>query len=176
MNSDSIMKWLRGITVPLTILVVLTMLMTSSTVTEDVLGRRSVFKLKARAGFAPGDPPIFERFYAGGQGTIRGFEYRGVGPFERDEPIGGEFLLLLGSEYEFPLFGKNFSGVLFLDSGTVEENTSISTMRAAAGFGFRFTVDMFGAPVPFALDFGFPLVKDDDDETQVFSFSIAWSF
>ena len=146
------------------------------TVTEDVLGRRSVFKLKGRAGFAPGDPPIFERFYAGGQGTIRGFEYRGVGPFERGEPVGGDFLLLLGGEYEFPLLGKNVSGVVFLDSGTVEETTSISTMRAAAGFGLRFTVDMFGAPVPFALDFGFPLAKESDDETQVFSFSIAWSF
>jgi len=146
------------------------------TVTEDVLGRRSVFKLKGRVGFAPGDPPIFERFYAGGQGTIRGFEFRGVGPFERDEPIGGDFLLLLGSEYEFPLFGKNFSGVVFLDSGTVEQDASISTMRAAAGFGLRFKVYMFGAPVPFALDFGFPLVKDGDDETQIFSFSIAWSF
>ena len=146
------------------------------TVTEDVLGRRSVFKLKGRAGFAPGDPPIFERFYAGGQGTIRGFVYRGVGPFERDEPIGGDFLLLLGTEYEFPLVGKNFSGVVFLDSGTVEEDTGISTMRVAAGFGLHFKVNMFGAPVPFALDFGFPLVKEDDDETQVFSFSIAWSF
>ncbi|MBN2584854.1 MAG: outer membrane protein assembly factor BamA [Planctomycetes bacterium] len=146
------------------------------TVTEDVLGRRSVLKLHGRVGFAPGDPPIFERFYAGGQGSIRGFEYRGVGPFQRGEPIGGDFMLLMGGEYEFPLIGKNFSGVVFVDSGTVEESTSIGTLRAAAGFGLRFTVDMLGAPVPFALDFGFPLSEGDDDETQVFSFSIAWNF
>lgn len=146
------------------------------TVTEDVLGRRSVLKLRGRVGFAPGDPPIFERFYAGGQGSIRGFEYRGVGPYQRGEPIGGDFLLLMGGEYEFPLFGKNFSGVVFVDSGTVEEDMRIGTMRASAGFGLRFTVDMLGAPVPFALDFGFPLAKEDDDEEQVFSFSIAWNF
>lgn len=146
------------------------------TVTEDALGRRSVFSLRGRLGFAPGDPPIFERFYAGGQGTIRGFEYRGAGPHERGDPIGGDFLLLLGSEYQFPLVGKNLSGVVFLDTGTVEESASISTYRAAAGFGIRFTVDMFGAPVPFALDFGFPIAKDKDDDTQIFSFSIAWSF
>jgi len=82
----------------------------------------------------------------------------------------------MGGEYEFPLFGKNFSGVVFVDSGTVEEDMRIGTMRASAGFGLRFTVDMLGAPVPFALDFGFPLAKEDDDEEQVFSFSIAWNF
>jgi len=146
------------------------------TVTEDALGRRSVFSLRGRAGFAPGSPPIFERFYAGGQGTIRGFQYRGVGPFEGDEPIGGEFLLLIGGEYQFPIYGKSFSGVVFIDTGTVEENIGLGTYRASAGVGLRFTVDMFGAPVPFALDFGFPFAKDGDDETEVFSFSIAWSF
>jgi len=146
------------------------------TVTEDALGRRSVFSLRGRVGFAPGNPPIFERFYAGGQGTLRGFRFRGVGPFERDEPLGGDFLLLLGGEYQFPLYGKSFSGVVFLDTGTVEERVSLGTYRASAGVGLRFTVDMLGNPVPFALDFGFPLSKGGDDETEVFSFSIAWSF
>jgi outer membrane protein insertion porin family len=146
------------------------------TVTEDALGRRSVFSLKGRVGFAPGDPPIFERFYAGGQGTIRGFEFRGVGPVVGNDAVGGDFMLLLSAEYQFPIVGKNFSGVVFLDSGTVEDGISIGTYRASTGFGIRFTVDMMGAPVPFALDFGFPLAKDKDDETQVFSFSIAWSF
>ncbi len=146
------------------------------TITEDDLGRRSVFNLRGRAGYAAGDPPIFERFYAGGQGSIRGFRYRGVGPFERDEPIGGDFLLLAGGEYEFPLYGKNLRGVLFLDTGTVESSTTISTYRAAAGFGFRLTLDVFGQPLPFMFDFGFPISKADDDETQIFSFNIAWNF
>jgi len=146
------------------------------TVTEDVLGRRSVFSLKGRAGYAAGDPPIFERFYAGGQGSIRGFEYRGAGPHYGDDPIGGDFLLLLGSEYEFPLVGQNLRGVVFLDSGTVEKNVRVGQMRAAAGVGLRFTVPMLGMPVPFALDFAAPLAKQGDDDTQVFSFNIAWSF
>jgi outer membrane protein assembly complex protein YaeT len=146
------------------------------TVTEDALGRRSVFGLKGRIGVAPGNPPIFERFYAGGRGTIRGFEYRGAGPHEGNDPIGGDFLLLAGGEYQFPIYGKNLSGVVFLDTGTVEENTSLSTFRAGAGVGLRFTVDMFGVPVPFALDFAAPLAKDKDDDTQIFSFSIDWSF
>lgn len=146
------------------------------TVTEDALGRRSVFNVRGRLGLALNDPPIFERFYAGGQGTIRGFNYRGVGPFERGEPVGGDFLALLGAEYEFPIVGQNFRGVVFLDSGTVEADTEITTYRISPGFGLRFNVDMLGAPVPFALDFGFPLATGDDDETENISFSIAWSF
>ena len=145
------------------------------TVTRDVLDRRSVLALRGRAGFIGGDAPIFERFYAGGQGSIRGFEFRGVGPKKNDTFIGGDFLALASTEYSFPIFEKNLSGVLFLDTGTVEPNLSLSTWRASVGFGVRFTVPFFG-PVPFTLDFGFPISKEGDDETQIFSFSIGTAF
>jgi len=42
MNQDRLIKWLRGITVPMTVLVVMTMLMTSSTVTTDVMAATGV--------------------------------------------------------------------------------------------------------------------------------------
>ena len=145
------------------------------TVTRDVLDRRSVLALRGRTGFIGGDAPIFERFYAGGQGSIRGFEFRGVGPKKNDTFIGGDFLALASAEYSFPVFEKNLSGVLFLDTGTVEPNLSLSTWRASVGFGVRFTVPFFG-PVPFTLDFGFPISKEGDDETQIFSFSIGTAF
>jgi len=145
------------------------------TVTRDVLDRRSVLAVKARVGDILSDAPIFERFFAGGQGSIRGFEFRGVGPRQGDTALGGNFLALASAEYQFPIFEKNLSGVLFLDTGTVEKKISLSTWRAAVGFGVRFTVPFFG-PIPFALDFGFPISKDGDDQTQVFSFSIGTSF
>jgi len=145
------------------------------TVTRDVLDRRSVLALRGRTGFIGGDAPIFERFYAGGQGSIRGFEFRGVGPKKNDTFIGGDFLALASAEYSFPIFEKNLSGVLFLDTGTVEPNLSLSSWRASVGFGVRFTVPFFG-PVPFTLDFGFPISKEGDDETQIFSFSIGTAF
>ena len=145
------------------------------TVTRDVLDRKSVLAVRGRLGFLASGAPIFERFYAGGQGSIRGFEFRGVGPVENDTSIGGDFLALASVEYSFPIFEKNLTGVVFLDTGTVEEDISLSSWRASAGFGIRFTVPFFG-PVPFAFDFGFPLAKDDDDETQVFSFSIGTAF
>lgn len=145
------------------------------TVTRDVLDRKTVLAIRGKLGFIGGDAPIFERFFAGGQGSIRGFEFRGVGPRVSRTAIGGDFLALASAEYSFPIFEKNLSGVLFFDSGTVERTISISTWRASVGFGIRFTVPFFG-PVPFTLDFGIPIAKGDDDKTQVFSFSIGTSF
>ena len=145
------------------------------TVTRDVLDRRSVLGVHGRVGFIPGDAPIFERFFAGGQGSLRGFEFRGVGPRERKTELGGDFLVLASSEYQFPIFEKNLSGVFFLDTGTVEKTITVSTWRASVGVGIRFTVPFFG-PVPFALDFGFPIMKNKDDRTEIFSFSIGASF
>jgi len=145
------------------------------TVTRDVLDRKTVLAIRGRTGFIAGDAPIFERFFAGGHGSIRGFEFRGVGPRDLDTAIGGDFLALASAEYSFPIFGQNLTGVLFLDTGTVEETIEITTWRASVGAGVRFTVPFFG-PVPFALDFGVPISKDGDDEEQVFSFSIGTSF
>jgi outer membrane protein insertion porin family len=146
------------------------------TMTKDVLDRKSVLSVHGRVGFIPGsDAPIFERFYAGGQGSIRGFQFRGVGPRKGDTFVGGDFLALAGSEYQFPIWEKTLSGVLFLDSGTVDQNISASTWRTSIGFGFRFTVPFFG-PVPFSLDFGVPISKAPGDKTEFFSFSIGTSF
>jgi len=145
------------------------------TVTRDVLDRRSILAFHGRLGFIPNEAPIFERFYAGGTGTMRGFEFRGVGPREGSTPIGGDFVALAAAEYQFPIFEKNLSGVLFFDTGTVERRITLTTWRAAVGFGIRFTVPFFG-PVPFSFDFGFPISKGDDDETEIFSFSIGTAF
>ncbi len=145
------------------------------TVTRDVLDRKSVLSLRGRMGFIGGDAPVFERFFAGGHGSIRGFEFRGVGPKTADTFVGGDFLALASTEYSFPIFEKTLTGVLFLDTGTVEERITLSTWRAAVGFGVRFTVPFFG-PVPFALDFGFPISKDGDDDEEFFSFSLGTSF
>jgi outer membrane protein insertion porin family len=145
------------------------------TVTRDVLDRRSVFAVRGRLGYLLSDAPIFERFYAGGYGSLRGFDFRGVGPRQLDTAVGGDFLALASAEYSFPILEKNLTGVVFLDMGTVEDSFTIGTWRSTVGVGIRFSVPFFG-PVPFAFDFGFPITKDSDDEEQVFSFSVGTSF
>lgn len=122
------------------------------------------------------DPvPIFERFYAGGPNSIRGFQFRSVGPKFADDPIGGSFLVTGTAEFSYPLFQDLLRGVVFVDAGTVTRQIRQLTydeLRVAAGFGFRIKVPFFPAPV--ALDFAWPLKALDDDDEQVFSFSVGF--
>ena len=147
------------------------------TVYTDVEERKSVFSFRVDTGYIIGDAPVFEKFYAGGIGSIRGFDFRGVGPHGglEDAPIGGDFLLTTSFEYSFPLAGELLRGVVFTDMGTVEPSVGLTTWRAAVGLGVRFTIQIFG-PVPIELDLAYPMIKDDDDETRSFSFFIGGSF
>ena len=143
------------------------------TIDTDAMGRKKVLQLSAEGGVILGDAPIFERFFAGGTGSIRGFEFRGVG--ERDgideTNVGGDYLVLLGAEYSYPLIGDNIRGHLFLDTGAAGRGT----YRAAVGTGFRLTLDIFGG-VPLEFNLGIPVSKDSDDEEQVFSFLVGGLF
>ena len=146
-----------------------------TTLYEDLLDRKTTVSLRTDLGYINGDAPFFERYYAGGIGSVRGFRYRGISPRSGvdDDPIGGDFSLTATAELNFPLAGDALRGVLFVDAGTVTDDfLDLADLRVAAGFGFRLTLPFFGQ-VPIALDFGFPLVKDEDDDTRVFSFSLG---
>ncbi len=147
------------------------------TLRTDIFERKSILAVRGDVGYITGDAPVFERFYAGGFGSIRGFDFRGVTPRAGifDDPVGGDFIVLTGAEYSFPLYSKTLRGVTFIDMGTVEEDFGITSWRVAVGFGFRLHLDFFG-PVPLVFDFGFPIADDDDDSTRVFNFSIGASF
>ena len=143
----------------------------------DALDRKHILAMRVAAGTIVGDAPVFERYYGGGIGSIRGFDYRGISPRAKsnDDAIGGDFMFFAGAEYTFPIIGRQLKGVVFVDSGTVEESFTISTYRVSAGFGLRWVIPMLG-PVPLSLDFGFPISKHGDDDTQVLSFSVGWTF
>ena len=84
-------------------------------------------------------------------------------------------MFFAGAEYSFPLVGEKLRGVVFVDTGTVEADFGFSEYRASVGCGLRMTIPFMG-PVPMALDFGFPILKQSNDETQIFSFSLGWTF
>ncbi|MBS3735116.1 MAG: outer membrane protein assembly factor BamA [Phycisphaerae bacterium] len=147
------------------------------TVFTDALERKHVLKARVSGGYLCGDAPVFDRYFGGGSAWMRGFAHRGISPRSAgtDEAIGGDFRLFAGCEYEYPILGEQLRGVVFLDTGTVEEDASISTYRASVGVGLRWTVPGMG-PVPIKLDLGFPIAKHGSDDTQAFSFSIGWWF
>ncbi len=143
------------------------------TLRTDLLDRKSVLQLWSELGVIAGNAPVFERFYAGGTGSIRGFEFRGVGERDGldDTNIGGDFLVLMGAEYSYPLFGENVRGHFFLDTGTVGSGT----YRAAIGMGIRLNLNVLG-PLPLEFNLAAPIASDSDDEEQVFSFVIGRIF
>jgi outer membrane protein assembly complex protein YaeT len=130
-----------------------------------------VLSFHNQVGWAGSNTPVFERFFAGGFNTIRGFQFRGVGPDINGFKVGGDFMLLNSIEYQIPVMANDsVYFVTFVDGGTVAPRfDQISDYRVSAGFGVRLQVPMLG-PVPIALDFGFPIVKAASDNTQVFNF------
>ena len=147
------------------------------TLHTDALDRKGVLALRVRGGNVFGDVPFFERYYAGGIGSIRGFDFRGVSPrvpsVVSADPtaVGSDWVLLAGAEYTFPLVGEHLRGAAFVDSGTVGDGP----YRVSAGLGLRLMVPNF-APLPLSADFAWPISEDVDDDTRVFSFSLAWPF
>ncbi|MEM0915445.1 MAG: outer membrane protein assembly factor BamA [Planctomycetota bacterium] len=152
------------------------------TVDRDFLDRKSVLSWRLELGyiFNQEDAPLFERFYAGGSRTFRGFEFRGVGPrgIRNDngrvgnDPVGGNWMLLTGLQYEFPLFEDFLRGVVFTDQGTLREDVGLEDWRVSVGTGIRIKIPFLGQ-APFAIDFAVPLIQEDGDEEQFISFDLA---
>jgi outer membrane protein insertion porin family len=126
------------------------------------------------------DVSIFERFFLGGARTVRGFDYRDVGPKdESGEPIGGKSSLLLSVEYTFPLVSP-IRGALFYDTGNVWSDPytyDLSDLRAGAGFGLRIMIPAFGGQFPFNIDYAWPIDRDqfvDKDPRLDFTFGFTF--
>ncbi|MBW2467614.1 MAG: outer membrane protein assembly factor BamA, partial [Deltaproteobacteria bacterium] len=79
------------------------------TLHEDLAERKTVLSLKLHAASIVGDAPPFEKFYAGGSTSIRGFEYRGVSARAGadEDPIGSDWIFLANAETAVPLVGEN---------------------------------------------------------------------
>jgi outer membrane protein assembly complex protein YaeT len=135
---------------------------------------RHVLAYHGQMAWEGSQAPVFERFFAGGFRSMRGFEFRGISPLVNGIPVGGDFMLLNSLEYQIPLMANDRIWlVAFCDTGTVEPRMEIRDYRVSVGAGVRFMVPGMG-PVPIALDFGFPVVKAPGDKQQVFSFWLGF--
>jgi len=157
-------------------------------VDRDFLSRPTIFRWEVNVGYIPqeDDVPVFDRFYAGGHRTFRGFDFRGVGPRGvrndtgelGDDSVGGNFKFLTTFEYNFPIDpsgGDLVRAVFFSDMGTIENDVDISAWRISVGTGLRIKLPFFGQ-APFALDVGFPILKEETDETRLLSFDLSLPF
>ncbi|MCH2201392.1 MAG: BamA/TamA family outer membrane protein [Fuerstiella sp.] len=134
---------------------------------------RQVLTLSTTLGFTTADTPIFERYYAGGFQSFRGFAFRGVSPQDGVVGIGGTFQTLSTVEYRLPVTADDVVQVVgFTDFGTVDNEVSFRSFRATVGMGLRITVPAMGQ-VPLAFDFGFPVAKEVFDDERIFSFYVG---
>jgi outer membrane protein insertion porin family len=137
---------------------------------------KQTLELRGHFGVTGRDTPVYERFFAGYFGNLRGFNYRGVGPHILGSNVGGIMEALGSIEYMFPLMANdNVRQVIFCDFGTVEPNYDFNNFRAAVGTGIRLTIPAFG-PLPLAFDLAFPVAKAPGDKVNYFNFSIGASY
>ena len=137
---------------------------------------RHTLSFGTKLGFSGSETPVFENYIAGGFATMRGFDFRGMGPSENGVRVGGEFQWLNTAEYQFPITADDsIKGVLFCDFGTVEESIEIQreNFRVAPGFGLRVAMPGAGIGAPLAFDFAFPIATATGDEEKVFSFYLG---
>lgn len=134
---------------------------------------RVVPAVRVRAGSIIGadtlDIPITKRFFAGGGGSVRGYEYQMAGPLDADgNPIGGSSLLEAGFELRWRVT-DSIGIVPFVEGGNVYDDPTPDfgeDLFWAAGLGFRY----FTAAGPIRLDVAFPLNPRDgiDDDFQIY--------
>lgn len=123
--------------------------------------------LESVAGASLADVPATDRLFAGGGGSVRGYEYRSLGPMEAGDVVGG--LSLLSASLELRLRVTPAIGIVpFLDVATVSGD-SVPTFSEAtyvgAGIGLRY----FTALGPLRLDVAVPLTeKDGRDDFGVY--------
>jgi outer membrane protein insertion porin family len=157
------------------------------TLYQDLTDRKTVFELKLHGATVVGDAPPFEKFYAGGTGagSLRGFDYRGVStrglqynptnPIanpKRKDPIGSDWILLANAEVAVPLTTEVLSALFFVDAGTIDSGG----VRASVGVGLQILIPQWFGPVPMRFELATPFMKDGDDETRIFSFSVGALF
>ena len=143
--------------------------------------------------------PFYEHFYAGGFGSVRGFERSTLGPRIADSryrrgrgrPFGGNLLIEASAELIFPLpfleASRGVRSVYFIDAGNVFNtdcppmtgtsrsscaDIDVNEIRVATGFSVSWLSRM--GPMTFALSH--PLNRQPGDEVERFSFELGQSF
>jgi outer membrane protein insertion porin family len=161
------------------------------------LTQSTVLAMRYRTGLiVPGKDdgylPIAERFFNGGENTVRSFKQSELGPQDANgDPVGGLANNVINIELRQRLIG-NLTGSLFLDFGNVSPNRTrakndkwsdimsdtfsqyFKDFRTGVGFGLQYQLPVGPARVDFA--FNPDRDSDRDEDFFVFHFSVGMAF
>jgi len=156
----------------------------SGSVYRSVLGEdRVVLAGRARFGSIVSgetdDIPPSKRFFAGGAGSVRGFDFQEIGPLDDDnDPLGGRSVLSFNAEARVRI-GESFGVVPFVDAGQVYDERFPDlfqdpdrVLRYGAGLGVRY----FTPIGPVRLDVAVPLNDRPVDDTFELYISLGQAF
>jgi outer membrane protein insertion porin family len=145
-----------------------------------LLGWETILAGRLKIGFAESlgpeeNLPIFERLYAGGEKSVRGYARRKLGPLDANgDPIGGLSLIEGSLELRRPIWGS-LGGALFVDFGQVSTRSfdlPVNDLKFGSGFGLNYQT-----PVgPLALYVGFPWRPPRGEATWQIYFSVGAYF
>lgn len=132
--------------------------------------RSLVFATRGRlgsiVGARTGELPADKRLYAGGAGSVRGFEFQEISPLGTDgTQEGGRSLIEFSNELRWR-FWDDFGLVPFVDGGTVSD-ASVPDFKDefawAGGLGFRYYTS-FG---PLGVDLAYPITTPSDEDAEL---------
>jgi outer membrane protein insertion porin family len=130
-------------------------------VAHTISGRMTV-------GYASENTPFYEKFYAGGASTLRGYKRKSIRTEDGD---GGQVLVSGSVSYSFPIWQETVKGVVFLEAASVGDSfEDLGDFRAVGGLGVRANLmDTFlGGMIEAGV--AIPLKKHDGDELRPFYF------
>ncbi len=122
--------------------------------------------------------PFYDRFYLGGPETLRGFDYRDIGPRDSDddeESVGGNTYTMFSLEYMFRI-AEPLGLVVFYDWGVVNENDfDFGMTDYADNWGVGARIMLMGSPLK--LDLGIPITDPTGEANGTqFNFSFGTRF
>lgn len=122
--------------------------------------------------------PLWERFYLGGERSIRGYDVYSIGPrSEQGTNIGGDKSIVFNAEYVIPIAGPLYT-VLFYDIGNAyssDQKISFKNMYSSAGLEIR--ISFFALPVPVRLIFAYNNRKiHPEDSNFAMRFTLGTTF
>lgn len=131
------------------------------------------YKAKGEYVIDNGYLPISEKIYLGGTRTLRGYESKSLSPKNNDGVLlGGNMMFANSIEASIPLIDRlKMRGSFFFDYGMTGED-DLDIIRASTGFNLEWNSPMG----PVLLIFASPLMKEDDDRTSSFEFTMGRTF
>ena len=136
-----------------------------------------VFRLGGEIGYGDGIGrtkalPIFKNFFAGGIGSVRGFDADSIGSEEdKNRIIGGNLLTLITASIILPSPIKDtMRPSIFVDLGTVGDGKfKAKDLRSSYGLQIEWKTPL----IPFIFSIAKPIHKKSWDNTMFFQFSIG---